>query len=250
MEKKLADHIAHYKADAETFDYFHVDNVAIREEERRRIQILSHSMKFKMGERLLDAGSGGGWVSRTYLKRGVFVCCLDISHKNLLEIRRRYDAGNQGGYVVADLYKLPFKKNAFDGATSNDVFEHLEDLDGAAAELRGALKAGGQLFVSVPYKENIVYYLCIHCNKKTPVNAHLHSFDETSLGWVFTRSGFRIDSVAKFINKGMSILLIYYYLCRWMPYWLWRSVDMVANFIVRKPGRMGMKLTAVDRGSV
>jgi SAM-dependent methyltransferase len=249
MEKRLTDHIAHYRADAETFDYFNVENAAIREEERRRIQILSHTMKFKKGERLLDAGSGGGWVSQTYLHRGVFVCCLDISSRNLLEIRRRYDPERTGGYVVADLYNLPFKKEAFDGATSNDVFEHLEDLDGAASELRGTMKAGGRVFVSVPYRENIVYYLCIHCNKKTPVNAHLHSFDETNLGRVFTGNGFRIDSVAKFINKGMSILLIYYHLCRWMPYWLWRSVDVIANAIVRKPGRMGMKLVAVDSGS-
>ena len=246
MEKKLADHIAHYKTDAEEFDYFHVDNAAIREEERRRIQILTRTMKFENGDRLLDAGSGGGWVSRAYLHRGVFVCCVDISLKNLIEIRRRYDVSHLGGYVVADLYKLPFKRNAFDGATSNDVFEHLEDLDGAASELRGALKAGGRVFVSVPYRENIVYYLCIHCNRKTPINAHLHSFDEMNLGQVFTRSGFRIDSVARFINKGMSILLIYYYLCRWMPYWLWRSVDVVANAIVRKPGRMGMRLIAVE----
>lgn len=250
MEKKLTDHIAHYKADAEAFDYFHVENAAIREEERRRIQILSHTMKFKRGEKLLDAGSGGGWVSQAYLQRGVFVCCVDISFKNLVEIRRRYDAGHQGGYVVADLYMLPFKRNSFDGATSNDVFEHLEYPEKAASELRLALRAGGRVFVSVPYRENIVYYLCIHCNRKTPVNAHLHSFDEKNLGDIFLKNGFEIGSVEKFINKGLSILLIYYYLCRWMPYWLWRFLDRAANALVRKPGRMGMKLIAVESREV
>ena len=245
MGKRLHDHIAHYKEDAESFDYFHVENPAIREEERRRMQVLTHTMKFKSGQSILDAGSGKGWISKAYLPEGVFVCAVDLSSRNLREIRRRFDPGQKGSYVVADLYALPFKKDAFDGATSNDVFEHLEFLDNAAREMRNVLKNGAQVFVSVPYKENIVYYLCIHCNKKTPVNAHLHSFDEKNLGDIFLNNGFRISAVSRFINKGLSILLVYYYLCRWMPYRLWRLIDITANAIVRKPGRMGMKLQAV-----
>lgn len=248
MGKRVHDHIAHYKEDAESFDYFHVENPAIREEERRRIQVLTHTMKFEGGQSILDAGSGGGWISNAYLPGGVFVCAIDLSLKNLKEIRRRFDPGQKGGYVVADLYNLPFKKDAFDGATSNDVFEHLEYLDNAAREMRNVLKEGAQVFVSVPYRENIVYYLCIHCNKKTPINAHLHSFDESNLGDIFLKSGFEITDTSKFINKGLSILLVYYYLCRWMPYWLWRVIDKTANTVVRKPGRIGMKLLAVRLG--
>jgi ubiquinone/menaquinone biosynthesis C-methylase UbiE len=245
MGNRLHDHIAHYKEDAESFDYFHVENPAIREEERRRIQVLTHTMKFQSGQSILDAGSGKGWISDAYLPKGVFVCAVDLSSKNLKEIRRRFDSKRAGGYAVADLYALPFKEEVFDGATSNDVFEHLEFLDIAAREMRSVLKDGAQVFVSVPYKENIVYYLCIHCNRKTPANAHLHSFDEKNLGDIFLNNGFRISAISKFINKGLSILLVYYYLCRWMPYRLWRLIDITANAIVRKPGRMGMKLRAV-----
>ncbi len=241
----MHDHIAHYKEDAESFDYFHVENPAIREEERRRIQVLTHTMKFESGQSILDAGSGGGWISNSYLPKGVFVCAVDLTLKNLKEIRGRFDTGRKGGYVVADLYNLPFKEDAFDGATSNDVFEHLEYLDNAAREMRSVLKEGARVFVSVPHKENIVYYLCIHCNKKTPINAHLHSFNEKNLGDIFLENGFKISAISRFINKGLSILLVYYYLCRWMPYWLWRIVDKTANAIVRKPGRIGMKLLAV-----
>ena len=247
MEKRLQNHIDHYRADGELFDYFYVENPAIREEERRRMQIMTHAMKFKPDQVVLDAGSGNGWVSRTYLPRGAYVCAVDLSLKNLKEIRKRFDSQRRGGYVVADLYRLPFREGAFDGAASNDVFEHLERLDDAAGELRSVLKDGAQVFVSVPYRENIVYYLCIHCNKKTPVNAHLHSLNEDNLGEIFLNNGFRINSVWKFINKGLSILLVYYYLCRWMPYRLWRLLDIIANSIVRKPGRMGMTLIASER---
>ncbi len=246
MEKRLNNHIEHYKTDGESFDYFSVPNPAIREEEKRRIQILSHSMKFLPGQSVIDAGSGGGWVSQLYLPENIFVCAVDLSIKNLKGIRERFDIDGQGGYVVADLYHLPFKKGVFDGATSNDVYEHLENLDKAALELRRTLKIGAGVYVSVPYKENIVYYLCIHCNNLTPINAHLHSLNESNLGGMFEKNGFKIDNVSRFINKGLSILLVYYYLCRWMPYWLWRIIDKTANAIIRKPGRMGLKLVAVE----
>jgi len=245
MDKRLQNHIEHYKTDGEEFDYFHVENPAIREEERRRMQLLTRKVKFKPGQNILDAGSGNGWVSKEFLPREVFVCALDLSIKNLKGIRERFDDQNRGGYVVADLYNLPFKDRAFQGATSNDVYEHLENLDMATVELRRVLNDGAEVFVSTPYKENIVYYLCIHCNKRTPINAHLHSFDEESLGGVFTRNNFRISSITRFINRGLSILLVYYLLCRWMPYRLWRFIDILANAIVRKPGRIGLRLIAV-----
>ncbi len=247
MGEKLQDHIAHYRTDGEVFDYFEVENPAIREEEKRRIQVLTHTMEFRPGQAILDAGSGGGWVSRAYLPRRVFVCAVDLSVRSLKGIRQRFDRDNRAPYVVADLYHLPFKPGVFDGATSNDVFEHLEFLDRGAAELRMVLKEKATVFISVPFEENIVYYLCIHCNKKTPINAHLHSFSRVALEDLFTGSGFRIEEVKKFINRGLSILLIYYLLCRWMPYWLWRPIDAAANFLVRRPSRIGLKLRAAEK---
>ena len=245
MGRRLRNHIEHYKTDGEVFDYFHVENPAIREEERRRMQLLTRAVNFKSGQSILDAGSGNGWVSGAFLDKDVFVCAVDLSLKNLKGIRDRFDIQKKGGYIVADLYRLPFKDTAFHGATSNDVYEHLEFPERATVELRRVLKESAEVFVSTPYKENIVYYLCIHCNKKTPINAHLHSFDEASLGNIFTGSKFRIASVTKFINRGLSILLVYYLLCRWMPYWLWRFIDIMANGVIRKPGRIGLRLIAV-----
>lgn len=240
MEKRLHDHIEHYRKDSEAFDYFQVDNKTIREEERRRIELLSRQIKLQPGQRLIDCGSGGGWVSRAFLGRGVFVCAVDLASKNLAGIRKRFDTGGQGGYVVADLNHLPFKKGSFDAATSNDVYEHLEELDNAAKELKNVLKSKAQAFISVPYKENIVYYLCIHCNQLTPINAHLHSFDEINLGQVFTRNGYKVEKIAKFTNKALAMLQLDYYVLRWLPFALWRLIDSVANTIIRKPGRMAM----------
>ena len=240
MEKRLHDHIEHYKKDSEAFDYFHVENKTIREEEKRRIELLTRQIMLRPGQRLIDCGSGGGWVSQTFLSRGIFVCAVDLSQKNLKGIRERFDFSGQGAYVVADLNHLPFKNGAFDAATSNDVYEHLEEIDRAARELRNVLKGRARAFISVPYNENIVYYLCIHCNQLTPINAHLHSFDEHNLGEVFIKSGFKVEKIEKFMNKALAILQIHYYICRWMPFGLWRVIDSLANFVVRKPGRMAI----------
>jgi ubiquinone/menaquinone biosynthesis C-methylase UbiE len=240
MDKRLQDHIEHYRKDSEAFDYFHVENKTIREEERRRIELLSRQIKLHPGQHLIDCGSGGGWVSKSFLPRGVFVCAVDLASKNLAGIRQRFDTSGQGGYVVADLNHLPFKKKSFDAATSNDVYEHLEDLDKAAIELKSVLKSKARAFISVPYRENIVYYLCIHCNKLTPINAHLHSFDENNLGSVFTRNGYHVERIEKFTNKALAMLQLDYYLLRWLPFVLWRLIDSIANAVIRKPGRMAM----------
>ncbi len=247
MTKILSDHIEHYKKDGEAFDYFVVENPSIRQEERRRIELLTRQMRLSAGQTLLDAGSGGGWVAQAYLPKGVFVCSVDLSLKSLKGIRERFDRKRAGGFVLADLYHLPFKNGAFDGATSNDVFEHLEDLDCAAIELRRVLKNHAQAFVSVPYRENIVYYLCIHCNQLTPINAHLHSFNEANLGRVFVENGFKTERVQKFMNKALAILQVHYLICRWMPYWLWRAIDTMADLIIKKPGRMAMTFVAEER---
>jgi SAM-dependent methyltransferase len=246
MENRLCDHIEHYRRDGEAFDYFEVANPTIREEERRRIELLTSNMKLQKGQTLIDAGSGGGWVTKAFVPMGVFVCAVDLSHKNLKGVRDRFDPNRTGGYVVADLYQLPFKPGAFDAAASNDVYEHLEHLDRAAAELRNVMKDKSRAFISVPYKENIVYYICIHCNQLTPINAHLHSFDEDNLGSVFRRNGFGVEKVAKFMNKGLALLQVYR-VCRWMPYNLWRAIDTAANQIIRKPGRMAMTVVAQEK---
>ena len=238
----LTDHIKHYKADAEQFDYFNVENPAIAEEEKRRMQFLSRKVRFAPGSLVIDCGSGGGWVAKEYIPRDVTVVSVDIADKNLRRIKAEYDPQGKGCYVAADLYHLPFKDGVFDGATSNDVFEHLEKLELSAGETARCLKAGANFYVSVPYKENIVYYICIHCNKPTPINAHLHSFDENGLGKLFGDAGFKIEKIYKFINKGLSITLIFYMFCRWMPFWLWRTVDNIANLFIRKQSRLALKM--------
>ena len=238
----LNDRIQHYRADAETFDYFHVDNPVLADEERRRMQFLKTKLKFAPGSYVVDCGSGSGWLAREYLPLGVTVVSVDISDKNLRLIQSNYDPAGRGMYIVADLNHLPFKKGSLDGAVANDVYEHIEEPPVAAREVYQSLKKGGCFYVSVPYKEKIIYYLCIHCNKPTPINAHLHSFDEQALTEIFVGAGFTIEKVYKFINKLFLATFVYYALCRWMPYRLWRAIDFTANLFIKKQSRIALKM--------
>ena len=238
----LKDRFKHYRVDAEQYDYFNVANPVNADEDRRRMQVLKRMINFPSGSLVADCGSGNGWVAQEYLKQGVVVVSVDISDKNLRHIQQKYDPDGKGLYIVADLYNLPFKQDIFDGATSNDVYEHLDEPEKAAGEVQRCLKQNGQFYVSVPYKENLIYYICIHCNKPTPVNAHLHSFDEKSLGEIFIDNGFVIEKYKKFINKALLVTFIYYVFCRWMPYWLWRAIDVVANLIITKQSRLALKM--------
>jgi ubiquinone/menaquinone biosynthesis C-methylase UbiE len=82
------------------------------------------------GKYLLDAGSGPVQYpeyleySRGYQAR----VCADISSVALQEARRRIgerESGGHGLFVVADVARLPFPKDMFDGAVSLHTIHHL-----------------------------------------------------------------------------------------------------------------------------
>jgi hypothetical protein len=81
------------------------------------------------GRFLLDAGSGPIQYpeyleySRDYEKR----VCADISHTALQAARERI--GDKGLYVVADVSKLPFADEVFDGVVSLHTIHHLPEGD-------------------------------------------------------------------------------------------------------------------------
>ena len=77
------------------------------------------------GEYLLDGGSGPIQYPEylEYSKGFKYRVCLDISSLALKEARTRI--GERGLYVVGDIARLPFKKEAFDGVVSLHTIPHL-----------------------------------------------------------------------------------------------------------------------------
>ena len=75
--------------------------------------------------------------------------------------------------ITADSFHLPFNDNSFDSIIASEIIEHVYDPEGFIKELFRVVKKGGSLIVTTPYKEKIIYYLCVHCNQKTPP---MHTF--------------------------------------------------------------------------
>ena len=82
---------------------------------------------------------------------------------------------------MGDGYHLPFADKTFDCIVCSETIEHLEMPELLIEQAIKKVKKNGTIIISTPYKEKIKQYLCIHCNRLTPQNAHLHSFDEAKL---------------------------------------------------------------------
>lgn len=90
------------------------------------------------GGRLLDVGTGAGFVTRC--ARGAFDLRvgIDISPGVLAAARASFDGG-----IACDVDALPFRSETFDAVTCFAVLHHLYDPEPLVREVRRVLKPGG-----------------------------------------------------------------------------------------------------------
>ncbi|MGH9132434.1 MAG: class I SAM-dependent methyltransferase [Ilumatobacteraceae bacterium] len=98
---------------------------------------------------VLDVGCGDGQISRLLATAGARVVGIDPTWN---QIRVAAERAGGPGYVRADASHLPFADGSFDGAIACLVFEHIDDLDGAVAEVARVLRPDGRfgLFFNHP----------------------------------------------------------------------------------------------------
>jgi len=234
-----SDHIEHYRTDAETFNYQQPPDSPTGLIERRRagfIRRLLGKEILQPGARILDVGAGGGILLMELARAGIRPIGLDIAHLNLKKISDliKREAKPSCHLVNGDAYSLPFGSGALDAVIFSEVLEHLEKPRDALSEAARVLKKGGKLVITVPYREKIVYHLCIHCNRLTPSNAHLHSFDETAMDKLLEDLPFSVIKRTYFHNKLLHLLGIPHRL-RSLPHIFWHWPDRAVNLITRKP---------------
>jgi len=225
-------YIEHYKKDASEFDYFEMRKGATAHDERRVHEFIISKVG-KNVKSILDVGCGRAWVAGYFLQKDVKVHSLDISITNPAKAVKLYPSENHSG-IVADSFRLPFADDSFDCVIASEIIEHVIDPAEFVKELFRVVKKGGELIITTPYKEKIQYYLCIHCNKKTPANAHLHSFDEKILEELYKGDDLEKFSYQTFGNK-LLIFLRTYTILQLFPFLLWKLKDRFANFLFNKP---------------
>lgn len=229
------DYREHYAIDNDVYDYFGERGAATRHEERRLHQTVIRHVP-RDARRILDVGCGGAWVAETFLPRDREVWSLDITAVNPKRALARYPSRRHNG-VAADALKLPFKDASFDSVIATEIIEHVVDPRAFVASLMRVVKPGGVLIVTTPYRERIRETLCIHCNRLTPMDAHLHSFDEDILLGLYDGADLESASWTTFSNKAMTILRTHVVM-RHVPYAAWKLTDSLMNRITRKPHRI------------
>ncbi len=98
-------------------------------------------------ERVLDLGTGTGYIARALLKRyrGARVVALDIAPPMLAQARRCAGWWRRPRFVCGDIERLPFAEHSVDMLLSNLTLQWCNSLDAVFAEFRRVLRPGGTL---------------------------------------------------------------------------------------------------------
>jgi ubiquinone/menaquinone biosynthesis C-methylase UbiE len=114
---------------------------------RNREKILDRA-GFTAGERVLEVGPGGGWISEGIVERlgreGRLVC-LDLQLPMLKKVRQRL--GDRAALVCASGSELPFHDAVFDRAFLAHVLGEIPDKRGALSSLCRVIRTGGTLAI-------------------------------------------------------------------------------------------------------
>ncbi len=91
--------------------------------------------------RIVDIGTGEGQVARLLAEGGAEVVGIDPIPAQIDEAERR---GGGPRYVLAPAATIPLQNASVDGAVACLVFEHIDDVDEAIAEVARVLEPGGR----------------------------------------------------------------------------------------------------------
>ncbi len=98
---------------------------------------------------ILDVGSGAGQLAQHLLKYAdptAEIVCTDLSRQMLQRARIRLKS-SRPELVTADLERLPFADESFDGVTCGYVLEHLPDPRPGLSEIARVLRKGGRMLL-------------------------------------------------------------------------------------------------------
>jgi ubiquinone/menaquinone biosynthesis C-methylase UbiE len=196
--------------------------------EKRRLEVIARLVSRAGVRNVLDVGAASGWLAETLARRGLRVSAVDLGLDSIRRAEERLKArGVSVAFVQGDIYRLPFAGGGLDAVTASEIIEHLEDPPRALREVARVLRPGGTVVLCAPYRERIETTLCIHCNQKTPVNAHLHSFSGHGLAGLLAEAGFTVERMERFLSRpaerfGLSGLTAH------LPFPLWRATDALA----------------------
>jgi SAM-dependent methyltransferase len=119
--------------------------------EHRLSMIVREVERLPRGSRVLDGAVGLGQLAGRVQQRGYRVFGIDYSFDAALHVRKNSTVP----VVVGDMTRMPFRDAAFDGVTTGETLEHLDDDAAAAREIGRVLREGGTCIATVPALESL-----------------------------------------------------------------------------------------------
>jgi SAM-dependent methyltransferase len=119
--------------------------------EHRLGMIVREVERLPRGARLLDGAIGLGQLAVRLQHRGYELFGIDYSFEAALHVRRTSSIP----VVVGDMTRMPFRDGAFDGVTTGETLEHLDDDQSAAREIVRVLREGGSCVATVPALQSL-----------------------------------------------------------------------------------------------
>jgi SAM-dependent methyltransferase len=161
------------------------------------------------GMRVLDYGCGAGQIVKLLRSRGIEAYGCDVF----------YEGGDSSSNIDTSIVpfihrmdgdRIPFEAGSFDVVLSNQVLEHVPNLDGVVAELARVLKSGG---IAINLFPDMGVWREGHCG--VPL---LHRFPKGSTLRIYYAALFRALGFGQF-TQGKSIMKWSLDFCEWLDKW-------------------------------
>ena len=134
------------------------------------------------GDRILDAGAGGGEVVYVLRKLGFAAIGIEPDEQYARHARESLGAPVETGFVQDST----FPSGSFDVVTMYHALEHVEDPSAILSRLRGWMADGGVLLIEVPNAEAV----CIAPQSRFHF-AHFYNFNRDTLEALGRKAGFQ-----------------------------------------------------------
>jgi SAM-dependent methyltransferase len=150
-----ANAIPHQLGTAEYFTYYD----ALREaNEPPAFSARLHEYVAFAGRRVLDIGSGNGYVLSRYAMAGARVCGVDLTDTAIRLCRQRFALMKlRGEFTVGNAECLPFDDGTFDCVCSMGVLHHTPDTERAVSEVFRVLRPGGRVILMFYHRNSLQY---------------------------------------------------------------------------------------------